>query len=55
MEQQNILQLAKQGNAKAIAALMNRSLQPKGMTVVKAALKDGCFQIMLEADPAPEH
>ncbi|WP_324978394.1 hypothetical protein [Nostoc sp.] len=28
--QPNLLQLAKQGDPKAIAALMNRSLQPKG-------------------------
>ena len=46
--QPNLLELAKQGNAKAIAALMNRQLQPKGITA-KAALKDGCLQIMLES------
>ena len=32
------LELAKQGNPKAIAALMNRSLQAKGITV-KVAVK----------------
>lgn len=45
--QSNLLQLAKQGDPKAIAALMNRSLQPKGITA-KVAFKDGCLQIMLE-------
>ncbi len=46
--QPNLLQLAKQGDPKAIAALMNRSLQPKGVTA-KVAFKDGCLQIMLES------
>lgn len=50
--QPNLLELAKQGNAKAIAALMNRQLQPKGITA-KAALKDGCLQIMLESAQVP--
>jgi hypothetical protein len=46
--QPNLLELAKQGNAKAIATLINRQLQPKGITA-KAAFKDGCLQIMLES------
>jgi len=46
--QPNLLELAKQGNAHAIAALINRQLQPKGITA-KAALKDGCLQLMLES------
>ena len=50
--QPSLLELAKQGNAKAIATLMNRQLQPKGITA-KAALKDGCLQIMLESVQAP--
>lgn len=50
--QPNLLELAKQGNAQAIATLMNRQLQPKGITV-KAALKDGCLQIMLESAQVP--
>jgi len=41
------------GNAEAIAALMNRSLQPKGITVVRAAFKDGCLQILLESAQVP--
>jgi hypothetical protein len=32
--QPNLLELAKQGNAHAIAALMNRQLQPKGITLL---------------------
>lgn len=53
MAQPNILELAKQGNAKAIANLINRSLQPKGITA-KVTLKDGCLQVMLESDQVPE-
>ncbi|GAB4320250.1 MAG: hypothetical protein OHK0047_02750 [Leptolyngbyaceae cyanobacterium] len=51
--QPNLAQLAKQGDARAIAALLNRSLQPKGITT-KANLKDGCLHVMLEAAKAPE-
>lgn len=31
MTQQNLLELAKQGNPKAIALMLNRSLQPKSI------------------------
>lgn len=48
----DITSLAKQGNPKAIAALMNQSLQTKGITA-KVALKDGCLQIMLESTEVP--
>jgi len=47
-------ELAQQGNVEALVALMNRSLQPKGITVVKAAFKDGCLQILLESAQVPE-
>lgn len=50
--QPNLLELAKQGNAKAIAALINRQLQPKGITV-KAALKDDCLQVTAESAQVP--
>jgi hypothetical protein len=50
--QPNLLQLAKQGNAKAIATLINRQLQPKGITA-KAIFKDSCLQIMLESAQVP--
>lgn len=52
MTQQNLLQLAKQGNADAIATLINRHLQAKGITA-KAVLKDKCLQVMLEAAHPP--
>lgn len=51
--QPNLLQLAKQGESAAIAALINRSLQPKGI-VAKASIKEGCLQIMLESVQAPD-
>ncbi|MFM6347785.1 MAG: hypothetical protein ACKPFK_21965, partial [Dolichospermum sp.] len=49
MTQDNLLALAKQGDVQAIASLMNRSLQPKGITA-KVALKDACLQVMLESE-----
>lgn len=49
MTQENILELAKQGDVKAIASLINRQLQPKGITA-KVVLKQDCLQIMLESD-----
>lgn len=44
----NLLQRAKQSDPRAIAALINRSLQPKGITA-KVAIKDRCLQVMLES------
>ncbi|MBW4575740.1 MAG: hypothetical protein KME08_10695 [Aphanothece sp. CMT-3BRIN-NPC111] len=52
MTQQNILEVAKQGNPRAITALMNRFLKSKGITV-KVALKDSCLHVMLEAAHTP--
>jgi len=52
MEKPNILELAKQGNPQAIAALLNRQLQPKGITV-QADLQDACLQVVLEAEQVP--
>jgi uncharacterized protein (DUF697 family) len=52
MSQTNLLALAKQGDANAIAALMNRSLQPKGITA-KVSRKDSFLQVMLEAASVP--
>ncbi len=46
---QNILELAKRGSPKAIAALMNRHLQPKGI-IAKADLRGGCLQVLLESE-----
>ncbi|MEG4036193.1 hypothetical protein QUA03_20450 [Microcoleus sp. S36b_A4] len=45
MTQPNILELAKQGDAKAIALLLNRQLQAKGITAA-ASLKDGCLPLV---------
>ena len=52
MTTQEVLSAAKQGNPQAIAALMNHSLQPKGITA-KAKLTDGCLQVMLEGATVP--
>lgn len=52
MIQDNLLELAKQGDVQAIASLMNRSLQPKGITA-KVALKEACLQVMLESAQVP--
>lgn len=52
MTQPNLLELAKQGNARAIATLMNRQLQAKRITA-KASLKEGCLKVMLESQQVP--
>ena len=51
--QPNLLELAKQGNAQAIAALMNRQLQPKGITV-KVSLSGDCLMVVAESIEPPE-
>lgn len=53
MTQQNFLELAKQGNPEAIAALINRQLQPKGI-IAKAELRDSCLPVMLESNQVPD-
>jgi hypothetical protein len=50
--QASILEKAKRGEPQAIAALLNRNLQPKGITA-KASVKNNCFWIMLEAAKTP--
>ena len=52
MTPQEVMSAAKQGNPQAIAALMNRSMQPKGITA-KAKLTDGCLHVMLEGGIVP--
>ena len=52
MTPQEVLNAAKVGNPQAIAALMNRSLQPKGITA-KAKLTDDCLHVMLEGFAVP--
>jgi len=44
---QSILELAKQGDAGAIASLINRSIQPKGITAT-ATLVEDCLHIDLD-------
>ena len=48
----SLIESAKQGNPKAIAKLINRSLQPKG-TTAKVALDKNCLQVMLESSQVP--
>ena len=48
-----VLELAKQGDPNAIAALINRSLRTKGVTAT-ARLEGSCLHVILEADPAPD-
>ena len=48
-----VQQAAKQGNPQAIAILLNRQLQSKGITA-KVSAKDSCLQIMLEAANVPD-
>lgn len=50
--QQKIMELAKQGNPKAIAALLNQSLKSRGMTAI-ALLKEEFLHIILESDQEP--
>ena len=48
MEQSNLLELAKQGEPNAIAALMNAVLSSKGITA-RAGMDDDCLCIFLES------
>lgn len=49
----NLIELAKKGDATSIAVLMNRQLQPKGITA-KATLKNDCLQVVFEAAQVPD-
>jgi tetratricopeptide (TPR) repeat protein len=50
--QASILEKAKRGEPEAITDLLNRKLQPKGITA-KTSVKNNCFWIMLEAENTP--
>ena len=50
--QASLLAQAKQGDANAIATLLNHKLRSKGITV-KASVKNSCLHIMLESAKAP--
>lgn len=52
MSQQDFLTLAKQGDPKAIAFLINQALASKGVTA-KATCQDHCLHLLLEADQLP--
>jgi hypothetical protein len=52
MTQENLRQLAKQGNPKALATIINQSLKPKSVTA-KVGLKDDCLQVLLESAEIP--
>lgn len=51
MAQSNLLQLAQEGDANAIAALMNASLQVIGVSA-RAVLRDGDLHVLLESERA---
>lgn len=53
MTQSNLLTLASQGDAKAIADVINYLMQTEGV-IAKAALKDGFLEIIVEADQVPD-
>lgn len=47
-----VKELVRQGNPKAIAAVLNRKLNPKGVNA-KASFDSGCLQLMFEASKVP--
>ena len=49
----HLLQLAKAGDPKAIASLLNRNLQPKGIAA-RAIVRDRILRISLEAENLPQ-
>ncbi|MEA5571354.1 choice-of-anchor D domain-containing protein [Calothrix sp. UHCC 0171] len=53
MTQQQIVELAKQGDINAIEALINELLKPQGITA-KVGLKDSCLYVALVAVKVPE-
>jgi hypothetical protein len=52
MAEPNMLKLAKQGNPKAIAAMINRSLRAKHI-IAKVNRKDDCLQVLVESAQVP--
>jgi hypothetical protein len=53
MTEQNLLKLAKQGNPKAIAAMLNQSLKSKNITA-RVNLKDDCLHVLVESAQLPK-
>jgi hypothetical protein len=48
MTQPSLLELAKQGNSKAISALLNQQLKDQGIRS-RVTLKDGCLYVLLQS------
>ncbi len=48
MTQPSLLELAKQGNSKAISALLNQQLKEQGIRS-RVTLKDGCLHVLLQS------
>ncbi len=53
MTQPNLLELAKQGDASAIADVISYFMQPQGITA-KAVLKNNCLEVIIEASQVPD-
>ncbi|TVR05389.1 MAG: hypothetical protein EA395_15755, partial [Phormidium sp. GEM2.Bin31] len=49
MTQQDLHELAREGNSQAISALLNQQLKSSGVRS-KAVIKQGCLHVILEAD-----
>ncbi|OUL34914.1 hypothetical protein [Nostoc sp. 106C] len=49
----NVLDLAKQGNADAIASLISYQMQSQGITA-KVTLQDNCIYVLLESATVPD-
>ncbi len=52
MTQPHLIELAKQGDAKAIADIISYLMQSQGVTA-KAALKEGILELIVEASQVP--
>lgn len=52
VSQQNVLELAQQGDAQAIAILMNQALEAKGIRA-RVVRKQNCLHVLLEAEQTP--
>jgi hypothetical protein len=53
LSHQEVLGLARQGEAQAIAWLINQALSVRGVNV-RAALQEGCLHVLLESEQVPE-
>ncbi|GAB4377359.1 MAG: hypothetical protein Kow00121_26540 [Elainellaceae cyanobacterium] len=53
MSQDKTLELAKAGNAQAIAAIINKTLEPKGISI-KATSSNGCLTLVAESPTIPK-